>query len=330
MREKYERNSTAIAIATQRGPRSSCVCFLRHSAMKFLWFDFDNFLIAKPKKKHRAKKYRSRRARKEAFGMMLQLDASPHDWLEGRGEKMALLGYIDDATGTVWAHFEDAESTWGYLNLMEQVMDEYGLPLSLYSDRHTIFHSPREPTVLEQLQDKRPLTQFGRAMEELGISLIKAWSAPAKGRIERLWRTFQDRLTVEMRLAGIKTKKEANLFLPGFLKDFNQRFTVKPKNSNSCFRKAPPKSVLQRILCLKSTRTVGKDHTVSFEGLPLQIPPSKQWASIAEQKVEVLQLKDGSIEVLYKGKTVAKFNPESVTRMIGQYKNETFQLKKAA
>lgn len=284
----------------------------------------------KPKKKHRAKKYRSRRARKEALGMMLQLDASTHDWLEGRGEEMALLGSIDDATGIVFAHFEDAESTWGYLNLMEQVIGKHGLPLSLYSDRHTIFHSPREQTVLEQLQGKRPMTQFGRAMEELGIFLLKAWSAPAKGRIERLWGTLQDRLIVEMRLAGIKTKKEANFFLPGFLKDFNQRFSVKPKNSNSCFRKAPPSEVLRRILCLKSTRTVGKDHTVSFEGLPLQIPPSKKWASIAGQKVCVIQLNDGSIEVIYKRKTVAKFNPESVIRIMEKYKNEVFQLKRAA
>lgn len=283
-----------------------------------------------PKRKRCSKKYRARRERKEAFGMMLQIDASSHAWLEGRGEKLTLLGTIDDATGTVSARFEDAESTWGYLLLMGQVINDYGVPLSLYSDRHTIFHSPREQTVIEQLQGQRPLTQFGRAMEELSIALIKAWSAPAKGRIERVWGTFQDRLIVELRLAGVNTKSGANLFLPGFLKDFNQRFSVKPRNSTKLFRKAPTQSVLGRILCLKSTRTVGKDHVVSFEGLPLQIPPSKKWASIAEQKVDILQLKDGSIEVIYKNNIVAKFNLESVNRMMGQYKNEIFQLKKAA
>jgi hypothetical protein len=135
------------------------------------------------KRKVKRRKYRSRRERKEAFGMMLQIDASPHDWLECRGPWLTLVGSIDDATGHVWAHFEEAETTWSYLDLMEEIFHTQGLPLSLYADRHSIFYTSREPTIIEQLKDVVPLTQFGRAMEELGISLIKAWSPQAKGRI---------------------------------------------------------------------------------------------------------------------------------------------------
>src|SRR3989338_5409662 len=175
-----------------------------------------------PKQKRKTRKYRSRRERKEAFGMMLQLDASRHDWLEGRGPWLLLVGGIDDATNQVWAHFEEAETTWAYLNLMEGVFLSQGLPISLYSDRHSIFHVLKEPTIIEQINNQRPLTQFGRAMEELGIRILKAWSPQAKGRIERLWRTFQDRLAVELRLSGVRTREEANLFLKRFLPEFNR------------------------------------------------------------------------------------------------------------
>ena len=283
-----------------------------------------------PKLKRRSPKHRSRRPRKEAFGMMLQIDGSPHDWLEGRGPRLTLIGAKDDATSFVWARFEEAETTWGYMNLMREIFLSKGLPLSLYSDRHTIFYSPKEPTIIDQLNNTRSLTQFGRAMEELGITLIKAWSAPAKGRIENQWKTFQDRLVVEMRLAGIKTKEEANLFLKKFLEDYNRRFTVTPAKQESVFRVSPTLLQLDRILCLKETRTVNKDHTVSFEGLVLQIPPSKKFRSIARQKVEVLQLKDGSVEIVYKKIKVASFCTEAVTRMAKQYDNEKYQLKKAA
>lgn len=281
-----------------------------------------------PKQKRRHPKHRSRRERKEAFGMMLQIDGSPHDWLEGRGPRLTLIGAKDDATSFVWARFEEAETTWGYMDLMKDVFTSKGLPLSLYSDRHTIFHSPKEPTIVEQINSIRPLTQFGRAMEELGITIIKAWSAPAKGRIENQWKTFQDRLVVEMRLRGITTREEANRFLESFLKDYNQRFCVTPKKQEPVFREVP--SQLDRILCLKETRTVAKDHTISFEGLVLQIPPSKKYYSIARQKVRVLQLKDGSVEVVYKNLTVARFCAEAVQRLVEKNNHEKNQLKKAA
>lgn len=282
------------------------------------------------KLKRRNLKHRSRRERKEAFGMMLQIDGSPHDWLEGRGPRLTLIGAKDDATSFVWAHFEEAETTWGYMDLMKGVFTSKGLPLSLYSDRHTIFHSPKEPTIVEQINNVRPLTQFGRAMEEMGITIIKAWSAPAKGRIENQWKTFQDRLVVELRLAGAKTKEEANRVLEWFLKDYNRRFCVAARKQEPVFRQPPPPLQTDRILCLKETRTVAKDHTISFEGLVLQIPPSKKFHSIARQKAQVLQLKDGSVEIVYKQQTVARFSPEAVRRLVEKNNNENNQLKKAA
>lgn len=283
-----------------------------------------------PKQKRKTRKYRSRRERKETFGMMLQLDASLHDWLEGRGPWLSLVGGIDDATNQVWAHFEEAETTWAYFNLMEGIFLSQGLPMSLYSDRHSIFHVLKEPTIIEQLNNQRPLTQFGRAMEELGIRILKAWSPQAKGRIERLWRTFQDRLAVELRLAGVKTKEEANLFLERFLPEFNRRFSVSAKKKGSFFRKSPASSKLDRILCLKETRRVNKDHTISFEGLVLQIPPSSRWRSITGQQVQVLQLKDGAVEIVYKNMTVATFSPEAISRLVNQHKPERNQFKNAA
>ncbi len=284
----------------------------------------------KPKRKRRKPKYRSRRERKEAFGMMIQIDASVHDWLEKRGPKMVLVGGIDDATGFVWAQFEDSESTWSYLRLIRHIALSHGIPLSLYSDRHTIFHSPKKPTIIEQIQNVRPLTQFGRAMQEVCIELIPAYSAPAKGRIEKLWNTFQDRLIVEMRLKNIKTKEESNTFLREFLKDYNQRFTVPARKKERVFRKRLPLRRLDRILCLKETRVVQKNHTISFEGLVLQIPPSSKWASIARQRVEVLQLKDGSIEIMYKNMVVAKFGSAAILRLITQHQLDNSQLKNAA
>jgi hypothetical protein len=248
--------------------------------------------------------------------MMLQIDASPHDWLQGRGPWLTLVGAIDDATNFRWARFVPAETTWSYLDLLHDVASSHGLPLSLYSDRHTIFFSPREPTIEEELRGIGPLTQFGRAMDELGIQIIPAYSPQAKGRVERMWGVFQDRLVVELRLANARTLDEANVVLERFLADYNARFRVVPTQSTPVFRSAPSSSKLDRICCLKDLRTVSNDHTISFEGLVLQIPPSKSFHSIARRKVDVLQLRDGSIEIVYRGRCVARFSSPAVARMV--------------
>lgn len=282
------------------------------------------------KQKRRSKKYRSRRDRKAAFGAMIQMDASIHDWLEGRGARMTLVGGIDDATGYVWASFEKSENTWAYLRVLHEIVLKHGIPLSIYTDRHTLFHSPKEPSIIEQFQNTHSLTQVGRACRDLNIEMIKAYSPQAKGRIERLWGTFQDRLVVEMRLAGIRNKEAANLFLKAFLKEYNQRFTVKAKDKEPVFRKRPGLLELERTLCLKETRTVKKDHTVSFEGLSIQIPPSSKWASIANQKAEVLQLENGTIEIWYKKQRVHTLSKQRINDLIKKYQIKKTELKNAA
>ena len=269
-----------------------------------------------PKRKRRSPKYRSRRERKPAFGMMLQIDASPHDWLKGRGPWLTLIGAIDDATNFRWARFVESETTWAYLDLMGRIFDSHGLPLSLYSDRHSIFQAKREPTIVEQLKNIHPLTQFGRAMDELGIKVIPAYSPQAKGRVERMWGVLQDRLVVELRLARVSTIEQANAVLERILAEINRRFRVEPKEKTSVFRPAPRRSRLDRILCLKERRMVAKDHTVSFEGLVLQIPSSRGFHSIAGRRVEVLQLKDGSIVIEHRGMCIARFSPEAVSRLV--------------
>jgi transposase len=282
-----------------------------------------------PKRKRRPSKYRRRRERKAAFGMMLQIDASPHDWLQGRGPWLALVGAIDDATNFRWARFVEAETTWSYLDLLHGVALSHGLPLSLYSDRHGIFFSPREPTIEEELRGIGPLTQFGRAMDELGIPIIPAYSPQAKGRVERMWGVLQDRLVVELRLANARTLDEANAVLERFLVGHNARFRVVPAQSTAVFRSAPSSAKLDRICCLKDLRTVSNDHTISFEGLVLQIPPSKSFHSIARRKVDVLQLRDGSIEIAYRGRCVARFSPGAVARMVRAKPNIKTDLKAA-
>lgn len=282
-----------------------------------------------PKRSRRRPKYRSRRERKEAAGVMLQIDASPHDWLEGRCRWLTLVGAKDDATGYTWCRFVESETTWSYLELMREIFVSQGLPLSLYSDRHSIFHPLREPTIEEQLKDSPPLTQFGRAMSELGIGLIKAWSPQAKGRIERLWGVLQDRLVVELRLNKANDMQQANEVLKNFLPEYNRHFNFLPSKQESAFRKAPGIDKLDRILCLKDTRVVSADHTISFEGLILQIPPSNKFRSIVKQHVEVLQIRDGSIEIVYKGYRVARFSSDAVTRMMKTTLTEHSQLKMA-
>ena len=269
-----------------------------------------------PKRPRRPRKFRQRRERRVAAGMLLQVDASRHDWLEGRGSQLTLVGAKDDATGEVWAQFCEAETCWAYLSLMRAISLSSGVPLSLYSDRHTIFHSPREPTIIEQLANQRPLTQFGRAMEELGVGIIKAYSPQAKGRIERQWGVFQDRLVVELRLSGARTLEEANRVLDGFLPGYNRRFRVAPREQVAVWRKSPPAHQLDRILCLKEWRVVGRDHTVSFDGMVLQLTSEKKFFSLARQRVEVLQLRDGSVEVHHEQQMVTRFTAPVIARLI--------------
>ncbi len=261
--------------------------------------------------KRRRPRHRSRRERFPSIGMLLQVDGSHHDWLEGRGPRMVLLGAIDDASGSIAAaHFQRTEDTLGYFLLMEQVVARHGLPLALYSDKHAIFRVPKTETIAEQLSGKRAPTQFGRAMEELGIKIITAHSPQAKGRVERLWGTLQSRLVTELRLARISTLPAANAFLADYLARFNQRFSVPPTETGVSYRPLSPDVALADVLCIKHTRIVAKDNTVRFPSNPntplfFQLLPGPGGRSYAGQQVELREYPDGSITISHVGQTLA-------------------------
>ncbi len=259
-------------------------------------------------RKRRAPKHRSRRERYPKEGMLLQIDASPHDWLEGRGPLMSLVAGIDDATGTVpYGLFREAEDSAGYFLLLRGIVERKGRPLAIYRDRHSIFETPSKgvPTLAEQLSGRREPTQFGRLLEELAIASIPARSPQAKGRIERLWGTFQDRLVAEMRLRGVGSLEEANRFLPGFLARYNRRFAVPATEEGSAYRLLPEGLDPERVFCFKHTRTASADNVVAFEGRRLQILADAERASYARLEVEVHQHLDGTLAVFYQGRRLA-------------------------
>lgn len=274
--------------------------------------------IGSPKKR-RGVKHRSRRERRMAEGMMLQVDGSAHDWLEGRGPRLCLIGAIDDATGKVMGgFFTQAESCWGYFHLFSTIFKEHGLPQSIYSDCHSVFWTDRQPTVEEQLDNKQPTTEVGRALKELGISLILAHSPQAKGRIERLWNTFQDRLVSELRMARAKSPQQAQAVLQRYIPEHNRKFS-KPASAEPVWRKTNSIQI-QRALCFKQRRTVAKDNTLTFEGTLFQIPKTSPFRSYANRKVEVHVLLDGAVECFYKAERIAAFDPQT-THALGLYRS---------
>jgi transposase len=259
---------------------------------------------------HKAPRRFRRRERMKAEGMLLQIDASPHDWLEGRGSRMSLHGVIDDATSkVVGLYFRLNEDATGYFEVIRQVLSQYGVPQSLYSDRHTIFKSPKDGklTIEEELAGRTvPLTQFGRALEELGIRHISARTPQAKGRIERLWGTLQDRLVIEMRLAGIQTLQEANAFLPDFIRRHNERFAIQAVEPQAAYAPKPRPERLKDVLCFQHTRKVGRDSTISFEGTTYALEDSAGVAKLrAGYSLGVLCHLDGSLSARWETKKYA-------------------------
>ena len=261
-------------------------------------------------RKRRAPKHRARRERKPLPGMLLQTDGSDHDWLEGRGPRLTLIAYIDDATGDVLGGvFREEEDAAGYMLALQVVIQKKGLPQAVYADRHTIFRSPKEATIEQQLAGKEPKSQFGRVLDELGITYIQAHSPQAKGRVERLFETLQDRLVKELREANACTKEEANRVLDAYLPRFNQQFAHMETQPGTAFQELPAGLRLSDVFCFKYTRTVTNDNTISFAGHKLSIPPGSPRRSYARARVEVRLHLEGHLTIHYQNQQLASFQP---------------------
>jgi transposase len=255
-------------------------------------------------RRRRPPKYRQRRERMPRAGMLVQMDGSHHPWLQDRGPAFVLLHAIDDATGTVLgAVFREHEDAAGYLLLLRQVAATHGLPLAVYTDHHGIFHRSKQTplTLQEQLRGGPDPTQVGRTLAELSIQWIPAASPQAKGRVERLGGTFQDRLVSELRLAKIPDLAGANAFLPTYIARHNQRFARPAAHRATAFRPVPRHVDLDTVCCFKYRRAVGNDHTVHVGPHHLQIQPNDRQRTFARVTVEVHERLDGSLAVFYRG-----------------------------
>jgi transposase len=232
--------------------------------------------------------HRMRRLREAAKGMMVQVDGSPHDWLEGRAARFCLMGAIDDASGDVLhGHFRPNEDANGYLFMFRDIAVVHGLPVSYYHDKHTILRSPKKPTIADDLLGLPPMSHVQRVLYDLGIKSIAAHSPQAKGRIERLWNTFQDRLVKEMRLASVGNIEQANAFLPGFIKRYNVKFAREAASLRPAWRTLEAGFDLDYHFSMQDTRTVKEDHTVSVDGKTLQICAKSRSRNLAGQIITV-------------------------------------------
>lgn len=248
------------------------------------------------KKSRKSRGHRKWRERKAYFGEMVQMDGSHHNWLEGRGPECVLMGYSDDATGTVYCRFYPYEGTMPAMESFRYYIRKYGIPMSLYLDKHTTYKSPAKQTIEDQLNDREPMSQFERAMRDLGVEVIHAHSPQAKGRIERLFKTLQDRLVKEMRLKGIKTIEEANEFLKCYLPRYNKKFAVAPANAGNLHMKVPKGLKLQDILCVRTERTLRNDFTIAHKKRLYQITDN-----VNAKKVVVQENTNGSMFIIHNG-----------------------------
>jgi len=253
-------------------------------------------------KQHRRRKMRvfQMRERRACFGELIQIDGSDYDWFEGRGPRSTLLVYIDDATGMlVELWFAPHESFFGYCEASRHYFERYGLPGAFYSDKHGIFHLNNPKTASGD-----GLTDFGRAMKELGIEIICANTPQAKGRVERANKTLQDRLTKELRLQNISTPEEANRWLPIFMDDYNQRFATAPRSDVDYHVPLTDSNNLDFILCRKETRTLSKNLTFQYYKKIYQIHVDRPTYSLRNTTVTVLEKPNHEIIVLYKNQPI--------------------------
>lgn len=244
----------------------------------------------------KSKKHRQWRERMKYKGEMVQMDGSHHDWLEGRGPWLVLMGYIDDATGVVYAEFHDYEGTKPAMISFKGYVKKHGIPMKLYLDKHSTYKSTKKETEEEQLAGEKAQSQFERALYTIGVEVIHANSPQAKGRVERLFKTFQDRVVKEMRLAGVKSKDEANEFLRWYLPVFNRKFSVEPAASQDMHREVESWDELNNALTIRTERTVRNDYTISFKGKMYQL---KTALALKGRKITVVELLNDRMRLEY-------------------------------
>ena len=252
------------------------------------------------KRRRKVRGHKQWRVRKECYGQMVQMDGSHHDWLEDRGPELVLMGYIDDATNNVFGRFYDYEGTFPAMDSFKRYAGIYGLPHSMYMDRHTTYKSNSKLTEQEILEGiDKPMSQFERAMKELGVKVIHAYSPQAKGRVERLFGVLQDRLIKEMRIKGIRTKEEANSFLDEYLPVYNDKFAVKAAYDTNMHMEAPKAVDMNRTLSIRTERTVKNDNTIALKGTLFLIEET-----IRVKRVVVEERLDGSLHVISNGRSL--------------------------
>lgn len=262
-----------------------------------------------PKRKRKPRRHYRRRPRKQQEGMMMLWDGSPHRWFGSDQSPCCLMAAMDDATSRLLAgRFLDQESSLGYMLLLRSVVRENGIPISVYQDRHSALRRNDDSWSLEeQMAGKRDPTQVGAALEALDIQPIYALTPQAKGRVERLFNTLQDRLMAEMTLEGISGPQEANLFLEEeFIARHNERFSVPPERAQRAYRKVRRGMDLDRIISFRYSATVGNDNVVRLGGITIDVPPGPARRTYARARVEVRQLLDGSWRVYYQNRLIAK------------------------
>jgi len=267
------------------------------------------------------KTHRQWRERKWHCGEMVQMDGSHHDWFEGRRPKCVLMGYIDDATGRIFCRFYEYEGTIPAMDSFKRYIRAYGMPMSVYFDKHTTYKSTAEPSIEDEINGTEPLSEFGRALRELGVNLIHAHSPQAKGRVERMFNTLQDRLVKEMTLRGINTIEEANTFLKSYLSSHNKRFAVKPKEQNDLHRDIPRGLNLDKILCIRIERALRNDSTIAHNGKLYQIQEA-----VKSKKVLVQERVNGTMLITHNDVSL-KFK-EITTRPEKQQKPERILRKR--
>jgi len=256
----------------------------------------------RPRKK-RVKKVHVWRERRAAFGELVLLDSSDHDWLEGRGPRLRLIAFIDDATGRFRGRFFERETTLANMLALREWLECFGRPLSLYTDRHSIYAPPARSRAEEDLHGQAPPTQFGRALEELGIEWIPAYSPQAKGRVERLFGTLQDRLVKELRIAEINSCEAANHFLESFFFDhWEKRFVVQARDARDAHRPPSRHHALDAILCLRYTRRLDSAYTLSFQGQRWRIPRGEILPGLRNAQVGIEQRLNGTLKVGFRGR----------------------------